>query len=1041
MIDLAPYGQPALDALERRVATLKASDPLALVTVIVPSNYAGLSIRRSLAARRPLVNVRFQVLARLAELLGAPALVAAGQRPLTPWIAVMAVRSALAQDPGVFSRVASHPSTARELHRTFRELREASPAALTRVAASTSRAADVIRLYGRFRELTGDYFDEFDLLESAAAQLTSNTSASNDAGAIVFYLPRAVSAGAAALFAAAGAHAIFGLTGDPEIDSETRAIAAQLPGEVSESAVSLPAVTRIISATDPEEEAREATRQAMALLGGGTPLHRIAITYATRQVYAGLLDDALTSAEIPHNGPPIRTLGQSLAGQTVLGLPRLAASTGPGDPGFARDMVMDWLTAAPIFDGGHEAPSHRWDEISRDAGVVRGHGQWQSRLDLYAASQDAEAAEREEGERDHFERKAGWARSLRRFIDDLVAVVGPDRRQRAGEHAEQALRWLDAYLPERALPNEAQAEARDAVHDLLEGIARMGRELPPELDPLLSRSDFASALDDALAQPAGRVGKLGDGIFIGPVSLAAEMSFDAAFVLGMVEGAFPAHFAEDPVLSSEDRAKSDGELPGPGTRLRDQRRGYLGALHSAGVRVLSAPRGDLRAQRPAQPSRWILEAATTLGGKRLYTSGFEDLLVNPPSWFRAVRSFEAALRAPGEPASLQEWDLGSLLRYQGRFRAHFLLQESTGRSPLARGVAARESRLRPTPTRLDGWRGKVAAGAAPVPGAARPVSPTALEHYAKCPFRYFLGQVLRVSEIERPEETVTIEPATIGSIVHEILERFFTETATRPDAAADWTGDELQRLQAISGEVFHEFEARGQTGKALTWRAEQARIRRDLDLLLTHELAQRRADGYRFQSAEAAFGMRPTKNRRSPRPAAELTLPDGNVVAFRGLVDRIDVGPAGELRVIDYKTGSTTSFKDMKKDPLGAGGHLQLPVYALAFRDDSNKPVSACYWFISERAEFERQNITLDDALFLRFGETVGTLIDTMREGYFPANPGNETWTNGDSYDNCKYCPYDLICPANQRAEHWAADQQDPGLGDFIALADIRAEG
>ena len=1041
MIDLVPYGPPAAEALLRRITACKQGDPLAPVTVVVPSNYAGLSTRRSLAARQPLVNVRFQVLARLAELLGGPSLVAGGREPLTPWIGVMGVRAALAENPGVFAEVANHPSTFRELQRTFLELREVSPGALDQVARSGPRARDVVRLYRRYRELTARYFDEFDLLESATASYATGSEAAKEAGAVIFFLPRRLPAAAVHLFAAAapsGAHAILGVTGDPDVDGETRSLANQLPGDSSEAESTIPAVTRIISATDPEEEVREAIRQVMALLAEGMPLHRIAITYATRESYEGLLDDALTSAGIPHNGPPNRKLQQSLAGQVVLGLPKLAGSTGPGDPGFSRDTVMDWLTSAPIHHEGREAPAHRWDEISRDAGVVKGAGQWQSRLELYARNQEAAAAERPEGEREHFERRARWTRSLQAFIRGLAEKVGQDVQKPASEHAAETLKWLKDYLPDHAITNDTQSESWEAVHDTLQEIANGEGPLPRALNPALDRRAFSIALEDALDQPAGRLGKLGSGVFIGPVSLAAEMSFDAIFILGMVEGAYPSRFAEDPVLSSEDRALANGELAMPSVRLRDQRRAFLGALHASGQRFLSTPRGDLRAQRPVHPSRWLLAAASSLHGSPLYTTDVEALLEAPPSWFRVVRSFESALREPGEPASAQEWDLGSLLKAGPRRSHHFLLRSNGATNPLARGLAASNSRARFGPAPLDEWRGKVTAANTPVPDASRAIAPTALEQYAACPFRYFLGHILRVGEVERPEETVTIEPATIGSIVHAILQKFFEETANRPDPEAPWSAEERAKLHAFTEEVCRDYEARGQTGKSLTWRAEQARIRRDLELLLDRELEERRIGGFRFLRAEAAFGVPPSPERPQPLPPAVLPLPNGGAVAFRGYVDRVDVGQGGRLAVVDYKTGSTRNYEDMKEaNPLGGGKFLQLPVYALAFRDQSTGPVSARYWFISEQAGFESKQVTLDEATLHQFASVVETLLETMGAGYFPAVPGKETWATGDQWNHCRYCPYDLICPAAGRSETWMADQKDPGLAGFVALSDI----
>ena len=53
------------------IANRRKRDPLAPVTVVVPSHVAGLQLRRRLAGMGAFANVRFETLPRIAELIGA----------------------------------------------------------------------------------------------------------------------------------------------------------------------------------------------------------------------------------------------------------------------------------------------------------------------------------------------------------------------------------------------------------------------------------------------------------------------------------------------------------------------------------------------------------------------------------------------------------------------------------------------------------------------------------------------------------------------------------------------------------------------------------------------------------------------------------------------------------------------------------------------------------------------------------------------------------------------------------------------------------
>ena len=216
----------------------------------------------------------------------------------------------------------------------------------------------------------------------------------------------------------------------------------------------------------------------------------------------------------------------------------------------------------------------------------------------------------------------------------------------------------------------------------------------------------------------------------------------------------------------------------------------------------------------------------------------------------------------------------------------------------------------------------------PSPAAAgRIVSPTALEAWARCPHGYFMERLLGCEPLESPEELMQISPLEVGSLVHEALDRFFTEQYRRaPCPAARSRGPPTsgRRCARSRGSVAAEYTARGVTGHPLLWEQEAidpgrpgaaARRRRTV----------RAQTGRRQVRSELAFGMRGA-------PPVEVPLPDGRTIRFRGSADRVD--RAGDaIVVVDYKTGSMRAFKEHRRGRPDRGGtKLQLPVYAYAAR-------------------------------------------------------------------------------------------------------------
>ncbi|PFG75299.1 PD-(D/E)XK nuclease family protein [Tepidiforma thermophila] len=1023
------YGKARV-VLARVIAEGRGSDPLAPVTVVVPSNLVALDVRRWLVRERPVANVRFLVVERLAELAAAPRLQARGMRPRTRWLWLEHLRVAAAASGGRLGELADHPATLRRLAALASDLKGAPAEVIERLEAHPEPlVAEAVRVVLAARRATRDLYDDHDLVVEAAAAFREGDPAVREAGTVIFYLPDRMTRAAAELARAAGATVILGLTGDREVDSRSaawcRLLGADPPG--GPPAPRLPG--RLASLPDPEEEVRFATREVWRLAEAGIPLHRMAILYGNAEQYASLVHDRLEASGTPHNGPGLRTLGESLAGRAVLGALRAARSE------WRRDAVADWLTSAPLVVQGEEVPGHAWDTLSREAGVVRGLGQWQRAEAVVRAGRAARAAD-SPGLEAWRDAGAAEAKRMAMFVADAADRFDGRRALTVAAWARTAAAALAEWLPRSWLARfnagaggglaEAELAAYDEVVRVLEGL---GGATADGASPV-GLAVFEATLREALDVPAGRHGKLGEGVFTGTVAEAAGMGFDHVFVLGMAERVFPPQPSDDPLLPERLRRELDGAVPSAAERLVEARRAYLAVAASAGTCVVTAPRVSLRDQRPAQPSRWFLEAAGVLNGGPVYGRDLERWGREPaarPGWLTVVDSFAAWIKAGDGFADVHERDLAEVSRATAEPWRHRLLVELGVQD----GITARAERSRMSAAGgspgIGPWTG-AAIGRRLEPGIE--FSASALEALTSCPFRFFLGHELRVREAERPEELDTIEPATRGSLVHEVLERFVLEVKQQRHAeviAGEWTEGERRLLLELADRAFAEYERRGVTGRPASWSATKERIRQDLARFLDEDWRWRAQEGTAIRDAELAFGG-------GSERTVEYEVGPGRRIAFRGKADRVDVRQDGGLVVIDYKTGSADSFRAAKGSQLAkqdGGWLLQLPIYALAAGQGGGTPPRALYWFISEEGEFERREVTLDSSTEEQFRRVVGEAMALREQGLYPAIAGPPKF---DRWHNCRFCPFDRVCPGSDRERLWERWKQDPRLKQFVAV-------
>jgi len=191
----------------------------------------------------------------------------------------------------------------------------------------------------------------------------------------------------------------------------------------------------------------------------------------------------------------------------------------------------------------------------------------------------------------------------------------------------------------------------------------------------------------------------------------------------------------------------------------------------------------------------------------------------------------------------------------------------------------------------------VADQAAPVgPSATAPssLSPSRAGDFMQCPLLYRFRVIDRLPE--KPSEA-----ATRGTLVHAVLERLFDAPAAERTAprAKSLVPGQWDRLRETRPEVVELF-ADDPEGERLTrWLGEAERL---VERWFTLE------DPTRLEPVERELFV-------------ETELDSG--LRLRGIIDRVDVAPTGEVRIVDYKTGKAP------RPEYAEGALFQMKFYAL----------------------------------------------------------------------------------------------------------------
>jgi ATP-dependent helicase/nuclease subunit B len=849
-----------------------------------------------------------------------------------------------------------------------------------------------------------------------------------------------------------------------EVASSTRANALanlqrRLFKEEERSVDAVPDDTvEVFSAPGEGRECVEIARRVQSLARRGIPFDRIAVLLRSPEGYRSYIDEAFNRAGIPAHyargavrpDPAgrafcalLKCVAEDLSARRFaeyLSLGQVPDTTSDGAPPEAIPGGERWVSADSEFaqvsteeaaeqlrpaqppinqpDGGPVTEGHlraprRWERLLVESAVIGGRNRWRRRINGLANDlrlRLSELAEEDETQ----------AAALARTLEDLAVFASYaiplidllDSLPKSANWGE----WLDRLsgLATRAL------KYPERVLSVLAELAPMGsvgplalKEVLMVLEPLL--------LQAAVPPASKRYGR----VLVAPIDAARGMSFDAVFVPGLAEKMFPRKIVEEPILLDSVREQIGG-LATNETRVEQERLALALVAGAADQRIcFSYSRLDLDQARQRVPSFYGLEAFRAAEG---HLPDFAELARRAES----ATSARLGWPAPTDPAEAiddAEYDLAILSRLEARGQespgaARYLV---TANPFLARALRTRYQRWSRSWTASDGLLSRsemVRAIMAKHAMGLRSYSPTALQNYAKCPYRLFLQTIHGLAPREIPEAIDQLDPLQRGSLIHEVQFNLFARL--REDGFLPVRPSNLpqaqQRLDAVIAEVAARYKDDLAPAIDRVWEDGVAAIRADLREWLRR--ASEDDSGYVPWRFELSFGLEHPPERRQVDPQSTpgaVGLDCG--IQLRGSIDLVERHPSGLARVTDHKTGKA----DAKRSQLIDGGKsLQPLLYALAAEklfDDTAKVEAGRLYFCTSVGGFAEHVVPLDERGRAAAAEIAEAIGDAIARPFLPAYPDK---------GQCDLCDYRFVCGPYE--ERRAARKPQGSLEPLLAL-------
>jgi ATP-dependent helicase/nuclease subunit B len=729
---------------------------------------------------------------------------------------------------------------------------------------------------------------------------------------------------------------------------------------------------QIVSASGARDEAWAAAKEAARLVAAGVPHQDIAVIARQLEPYRAALSSAFAAEGVPLDlscGEPI--LRRPLA-KACLDLLNLRRRDFP-----ARS--VEGLIGSPYFDarGGRV---NRWRRLIDGLGIRAGWLQWRGKLESRAGGDVELRPDRAKEGLPGLLIAREDVSSLWSFVSGVrESLGGADAKWSERANASQKIISERLSLPRDA--DEAERDAWTAVHDALNELAAFDR-----LNELCSWDDFLDAFERKLSRAERPAGTGVLAVRALDAMDARGHRFSAVILIGLREKLFPRQIQEDPILREPARAA----LRHPaGYWIARKAAGheeerllfYLSCAAAKDSLTAVFPRSDEEG-KAVVPSTYLRELCRAAG-------------LPPPgegeSW-RVARQPAARLRAlPPERRTPREASL--LAAFEGASPDPALYPADPGAKDLSAALARaavlsdapapgpHDGLTRPPLAELEGWR-------------RRGLSPTALDQYAQCPFRFFASRVLGLGERERGSERGELTPQARGIVYHDALERFHKSLPPGFwSTKAPWDDQLRKALEA----TFAENDWRALGVYPLLWESAREKMSAHLRDFVAWDALRLRAGG----PAPVLF-----EERLSGEPAGGA--PGG--VPWTGVADRVDEDAEGNYRVVDYKTRSSARLsKDLAKK--AAAGELhQLPIYAelAGPRLGLKRRFSGAELLFIEAGEDQPRSGVLSaedwDKARPFFLAKLAARVEAASNGRFPIRPAE------GQGGHCDWCDFPTVC-------------------------------